>query len=118
MLAVAAAWWAIGSCPACQHAVSAVPFSPSPRSTAAPGRLASAATHVPSLGRLSQPPPAAAAPQPTAAPTGLDSATTFSVVRFLGELSRTMQATTVVSLLQPSGDVLALFDDLMLLDGG
>jgi hypothetical protein len=40
------------------------------------------------------------------------------VVQSLGELSRTMQATTVVSLLQPSGDVLALFDDLMLLDGG
>lgn len=49
---------------------------------------------------------------------GLDSATTFTVVKYLGDLSRTMRCTTVVSLLQPSGDVLALFDDIMLLAGG
>ncbi|PSC75525.1 pleiotropic drug resistance 5-like isoform A [Micractinium conductrix] len=50
--------------------------------------------------------------------TGLDSATTLTVVRYLGELARTMRCTTVVSLLQPSGDVLALFDELLLLAGG
>lgn len=50
--------------------------------------------------------------------TGLDSATTFTVVKYLGDLARTMRCTTVVSLLQPSGDVLALFDDVMLLADG
>lgn len=49
---------------------------------------------------------------------GLDSATTFTVVKYLGDLARTMRCTTVVSLLQPSGDVLALFDDVMLLADG
>ena len=49
---------------------------------------------------------------------GLDSATTSTVCKYLGDLSRTMGVTAVVSLLQPSGDVLALFDDVMLLAGG
>ena len=49
---------------------------------------------------------------------GLDSATTFTVVKYLGDLARTMRCTTVVSLLQPSGYVLALFDDVMLLADG
>ncbi len=49
---------------------------------------------------------------------GLDSATTYTVCKYLGDLARTMRCTTVVSLLQPSGGVLALFDDIMLLADG
>ena len=40
------------------------------------------------------------------------------MVKYLGDLSRTLQANTVISLLQPSGDVMSLFDDVMLLAEG
>ncbi|KAL4448626.1 hypothetical protein ABPG75_005845 [Micractinium tetrahymenae] len=50
--------------------------------------------------------------------TGLDSATTFTVVKWLGELARPLAATLAVSLLQPSGEVLGLFDDVLLLAEG
>lgn len=56
-------------------------------------------------------------PQPPSC-AGLDSATTATVCSYLGKLCHVMQTTTVVSLLQPSGDVLALFDDIMLLADG
>lgn len=49
---------------------------------------------------------------------GLDSATTATVCKYLGDLCRTMRCTTTISLLQPSGDVLALFDDVLLLAEG
>ena len=52
------------------------------------------------------------------AAAGLDSATTFTVVKYLGSVARTLASTMVVSLLQPSGDVLSLFDDVMLLAEG
>ena len=49
---------------------------------------------------------------------GLDSATTFTVIKYLGSVARTLESTMVISLLQPSGDVLSLFDDVMLLAEG
>ena len=48
----------------------------------------------------------------------MDSATTFNVVKYLGTVTRTLASTTVISLLQPSGDVLSLFDDVILLAEG
>jgi ABC-type multidrug transport system ATPase subunit len=50
--------------------------------------------------------------------TGLDSATTFTVVKFMGEAVRAMRKTCVVSLLQPPPEVMALFDDVILLTEG
>ena len=49
---------------------------------------------------------------------GLDSATTFSVTRWLRVISHALQLTTVVSLLQPSPEVFELFDDVLLLTDG
>jgi ABC-type multidrug transport system ATPase subunit len=50
--------------------------------------------------------------------TGLDSATTFSVVRMLKGTAAALGRTTVVSLLQPAPEVVELFDDLILLTDG
>jgi ABC-type multidrug transport system ATPase subunit len=50
--------------------------------------------------------------------TGLDSATTHSVIKSLGEFCRHMKRTMVVSLLQPPPEVMALFDDLILMVDG
>lgn len=50
--------------------------------------------------------------------TGLDSSTTFSIVRTLGQFTRLMDATVVVSLLQPAPETFNLFDDIILLSEG
>ncbi|GBF90608.1 ABC transporter G family member protein [Raphidocelis subcapitata] len=50
--------------------------------------------------------------------TGLDSATLHSVVTFLALMTRALKLTTVVSLLQPSPEVVALFDDVLLMADG
>ena len=49
---------------------------------------------------------------------GLDSATTFSVTKWLRVICHALQLTTVVSLLQPSPEVFQLFDDVLLLTDG
>lgn len=50
--------------------------------------------------------------------TGLDSATTFDIMSACRAFCHTFQSTSVVSLLQPSPETLALFDDILLLDRG
>lgn len=50
--------------------------------------------------------------------TGLDSATTYSVVKSLRSIAHSLRKTLIVSLLQPPPEVLGLFDDLMLLTDG
>ncbi len=50
--------------------------------------------------------------------TGLDSATTYTVVEYLRNITHHMNLTTLVSLLQPSPEVYNLFDDVLLLTDG
>ena len=50
--------------------------------------------------------------------TGLDSATTYSVVQSLRNASHSFERTIVISLLQPAPEVMDLFDDLLLLTDG
>ncbi len=50
--------------------------------------------------------------------TGLDSAATFDICRSLRIACRTLHITPVVSLLQPAPDVIALFDEVLLLNAG
>ncbi|GFR41754.1 hypothetical protein Agub_g2509 [Astrephomene gubernaculifera] len=50
--------------------------------------------------------------------TGLDSATLFTVIRWLGQAGRALQLTTVASLLQPPPEVFGLFDDVILMAAG
>lgn len=50
--------------------------------------------------------------------TGLDSAATLDIVTTLRSLAKQFRRTVVVSLLQPSPEVFALFDDVMLLNEG
>ncbi|KMT06318.1 hypothetical protein BVRB_7g160010 [Beta vulgaris subsp. vulgaris] len=50
--------------------------------------------------------------------TGLDSATTFHICKYISELVHTMDMTTIISLLQPTPQVYELFDDIILLSEG
>ncbi|POM59166.1 hypothetical protein PHPALM_32148, partial [Phytophthora palmivora] len=50
--------------------------------------------------------------------TGLDSAATLDIVSTLQSLAKKFNKTVVISLLQPSPEVFALFDDVMLLNDG
>ncbi|KAK9826588.1 hypothetical protein WJX74_004476 [Apatococcus lobatus] len=50
--------------------------------------------------------------------TGLDSATTYSIVRQMAEATHLMGLTPVISLLQPPPEVYELFDDVILLTDG
>ncbi|BDA47962.1 ABC transporter G family member 36 [Coccomyxa sp. Obi] len=50
--------------------------------------------------------------------TGLDSATTYTVVQYLRNATHHMHLTTLVSLLQPAPEVYNLFDDVLLLTDG
>lgn len=50
--------------------------------------------------------------------TGLDSSTTFSIVKNLGQIAHVMKSTIVVSLLQPAPETFDLFDDIILLSEG
>ena len=50
--------------------------------------------------------------------TGLDSSTTFSIVKSLSRFAHAMSGTVVVSLLQPAPETFALFDDVLLLSEG
>ncbi|GAU23542.1 hypothetical protein TSUD_40200 [Trifolium subterraneum] len=50
--------------------------------------------------------------------TGLDSSTTFQIVRFLRQLVHIMDVTMIISLLQPAPEAFDLFDDIILLSEG
>ncbi|XP_062091838.1 pleiotropic drug resistance protein 2-like isoform X4 [Humulus lupulus] len=50
--------------------------------------------------------------------TGLDSSTTFQIVRFMRQLVHIMEATMIISLLQPPPETFELFDDIILLSEG
>ncbi|KAK9816709.1 hypothetical protein WJX72_004056 [[Myrmecia] bisecta] len=50
--------------------------------------------------------------------TGLDSSTTFQIVKCLRNLTHLQQATVLVALLQPAPETFELFDDIMLLSEG
>ncbi|KAG4038809.1 ABC transporter G family member 36 [Phytophthora cactorum] len=50
--------------------------------------------------------------------TGLDSAATLDIVATLRSLAKQFRRTVVISLLQPSPEVFALFDDVLLLNDG
>lgn len=50
--------------------------------------------------------------------TGLDSATTYSVIDFLCRTTHVMGITMMIGLLQPPPEVYSLFDDVLLLTDG
>eukprot|EP01018_Ginkgo_biloba_P004062 Gb_34645 [translate_table: standard] len=50
--------------------------------------------------------------------TGLDSSTTFQIVKYLRQSVHALDGTTVVSLLQPAPETYELFDDVILLSEG
>lgn len=50
--------------------------------------------------------------------TGLDSSTTFSIIRSLRRYTHAMSATVMISLLQPAPEAFNLFDDVLLLSEG
>ncbi|XP_034688607.1 pleiotropic drug resistance protein 2-like [Vitis riparia] len=50
--------------------------------------------------------------------TGLDSSTTFQIVKFLKQMVHIMDITMVISLLQPPPETYDLFDDIILLSEG
>ncbi|KAG6965132.1 hypothetical protein JG688_00007400 [Phytophthora aleatoria] len=50
--------------------------------------------------------------------TGLDSAATFDIISTQRSLTKTLNKTVAISLLQPSPEVFALFDDVILMDNG
>lgn len=50
--------------------------------------------------------------------TGLDSSTTFQIVKFMRQMVHIMDVTMVISLLQPAPETYELFDDIILLSEG
>ncbi|KAL2239913.1 UNVERIFIED_CONTAM: Pleiotropic drug resistance protein 2 [Sesamum indicum] len=50
--------------------------------------------------------------------TGLDSSTTFQIVKFMRQMVHIMDITMVISLLQPAPETFDLFDDVILLSDG
>ncbi|MEW5312137.1 MAG: hypothetical protein WDW38_003787 [Sanguina aurantia] len=50
--------------------------------------------------------------------TGLDSATLFSIIKWLGQAVHALQLNIVISLLQPPPEVAAMFDDIILMTEG
>ncbi|XP_047307747.1 ABC transporter G family member 39-like [Impatiens glandulifera] len=50
--------------------------------------------------------------------TGLDSTTTFQIVKFMRQMVHIMDVTMVISLLQPAPETYDLFDDIILLSEG
>ncbi|XP_062082926.1 pleiotropic drug resistance protein 2-like [Humulus lupulus] len=50
--------------------------------------------------------------------TGLDSSTTFQIVKFMRQMVHVMDVTMVISLLQPAPETYDLFDDIILLSEG
>ncbi|KAM3360203.1 hypothetical protein P3S68_019915 [Capsicum galapagoense] len=50
--------------------------------------------------------------------TGLDSSTTFQIVKFMRQMVHIMDVTMIISLLQPAPEIYNLFDDIILLSEG
>ena len=50
--------------------------------------------------------------------TGLDSSTTFQIVKSLKQMLHILEGTAVISLLQPAPETYDLFDDIILLTDG
>lgn len=50
--------------------------------------------------------------------TGLDSSTTFQIVKYMRQMVQIMDVTMIVSLLQPAPETFELFDDIILLSEG
>ncbi|OWZ23400.1 Pleiotropic drug resistance protein transporter [Phytophthora megakarya] len=50
--------------------------------------------------------------------TGLDSAATFDIIKTQRSVARTVNKTVVIALLQPAPEVVALFDDILILNAG
>ncbi|KAB1199716.1 Pleiotropic drug resistance protein 2 [Morella rubra] len=50
--------------------------------------------------------------------TGLDSSTTFQIVKFMKQMVHIMDVTMIISLLQPAPETFELFDDIILLSEG
>ncbi|KAK1311002.1 ABC transporter G family member 34 [Acorus calamus] len=50
--------------------------------------------------------------------TGLDSSTTFQIVKFIRQIVHVMDGTIIISLLQPAPETFELFDDIILLSEG
>ena len=50
--------------------------------------------------------------------TGLDSSTTFQIVKSLRQFLHILEGTAVISLLQPAPETYELFDDIILLTDG
>ncbi len=50
--------------------------------------------------------------------TGLDSSTTFAIIKYLRDITHMMQYTTAIALLQPAPETYDLFDDIMLIAEG
>lgn len=49
---------------------------------------------------------------------GLDSSTTYQIIKYLRHSSHALDGTTVISLLQPAPETYELFDDIILLSEG
>ncbi|RZC90242.1 hypothetical protein C5167_028332 [Papaver somniferum] len=50
--------------------------------------------------------------------TGLDSSTTFQIIKFMKQMVHEVDATMIISLLQPAPETFELFDDIVLISGG
>ena len=50
--------------------------------------------------------------------TGLDSSTTYAIMKFLADMTHSLNYTTVIALLQPAPETYNLFDDVLLLSNG
>ncbi len=50
--------------------------------------------------------------------TGLDSSTTYQIVKYLRDLTHLQKNTTLISLLQPAPEAYELFDDVLLISEG
>ncbi|XP_073130365.1 pleiotropic drug resistance protein 2-like isoform X2 [Henckelia pumila] len=50
--------------------------------------------------------------------TGLDSSTTFQIVKYMRQMVQIMDVTMIISLLQPAPETFELFDDIILLSEG
>lgn len=50
--------------------------------------------------------------------TGLDSSTTYQIVKWLQQMAHIMEDTMVISLLQPAPETYELFDDIILMAKG
>lgn len=50
--------------------------------------------------------------------TGLDSATTYQIIKYLQHSTHALDGTTMISLLQPAPETYELFDDIILISEG